>query len=62
MARQGFLWRAFLSTVPSQATVKSLCSKRPVDAGAAQVRCCHDLAHRLSGKIRIRGAVAFFLP
>ncbi len=36
--------RAYLLTVPFWATVKSLSVERPVDAGAAQVRCCHDLA------------------
>ncbi len=46
-ARQGFPWRAFFLTVPFQATVKSLSVERPIDAGAAQVRRRHDLAHGL---------------
>jgi hypothetical protein len=37
-ARQGFPWRAFLLTVPFQATVKSLSGERPVDGGVAEVR------------------------
>jgi len=41
--------RVFFLTVPFPATVISLCSERPVDAGSAQVRSRHDLARRLAG-------------
>jgi len=48
-ARPDLSERAYLLTVPSQATVKSLSGERPVDGGAAQVRGRHDLFHRLLG-------------
>jgi hypothetical protein len=38
-ARPDVSERAFFLTVPFPATAKSLCGERPVDGGAAQVRC-----------------------
>jgi len=35
--------------MPARATVKSLSIERPKDAGAAEVRCRHDVARRLAG-------------
>ena len=43
-ARPDLSERAFFLTVPFQASVKSLCDKRSINDGAAQLRARHNLA------------------
>ena len=58
-ARPDLSERAYLLTVPFQATVKSLSVERPINVGTAQVGGRHDLSHL---SLRVTGSHATKCP